>query len=53
MNKIQLLILIAGLLMIAGGILLVVFPGVVKYIFSVLGIACGIFLIGSVIRGKK
>lgn len=53
MNKIQVLILAAGLLMIAGGILLIIFPGVMKYVFSILGIGFGIFLASSVLRKNK
>jgi len=52
MNKIQVLLLISGLLMITGGILLVLFPGVMKYVFSVMGISFGIFLLTSVIRKR-
>ncbi|MBR5515231.1 MAG: hypothetical protein IKU52_03400 [Clostridia bacterium] len=52
MNKLQYLLIFIGLLMIGGAILLIVFPSVMKYVFSVLGFALGIFLITSVLKKK-
>ncbi len=45
MSKLQIAFIVIGSLMIAGGILLLLFPQIMKFVFAILSILVGIGLI--------
>ncbi len=53
MSKLQVAFIILGLLMIMGGILLLLFPQVMKFVFAPLGILAGVWLIVVMAKAKK
>ncbi len=52
MSKLQIAFIIIGSLMIAGGILLLLFPQIMKFVFAILSILVGIGLI-VMVAGTK
>lgn len=53
MTKLNKTFIMVGILLCAGGILLIIFPDVMKYVFSILSILSGTVFLVIALNGKK